>query len=495
MDAGSRDELAGWDAVRTAEQIAGGEVTAVEVTEAALVRIEERNPSLGAVVFVDPARALTDAAAVDAALSRGEDLGPLAGVPTLVKDLYGFRPGWPATLGGIPALRDQITPEGLVSEYPRAMKDASAVMLGMSNSPAIGYRGVTDNRLFGPTRNPFDVMRNSGGSSGGSAAAVADGIVPVAGASDAGGSIRIPASWCGVVGYQPSAGLVPSTPRPNGFHLGTYIYEGPVSRTVRDAAHTMSRLHRYAPADPNSAPVEIDWVGALGGDITGLRIGYSPDFGGYPVNPKVRAVLDDAVTAFSDAGAVVVESSFRLPVPHDVVSTTWMTALGSLVVGELDGYAERGIDLAAGGGLSDITLGWADRIRAMSFADVTADRVVRTQILDAMLAAQSKVDLIVGPTLIDLPVLNASDGDTRGPSEVAGQAVDPLIGWCPTVLTNFTGAPSASVPAGLADGLPVGMLIVGRRYADAQVIAASAAVERVRPWAADYAIPAGRPLS
>jgi len=192
-------ELARVSTTQLAQRIRERELSAVEVLEAVIARIEQRNPSLNALVHLGFDEARERARAADAALAAGEALGPLHGGPTAIKDLFDFKPGWPATFGGIRSLRNQVI--DAYCTYAERMEAAGAILVGKTNSPIMGLRGITDNYLFGPTNNPFDVTRNPGGSSGGSAAAVADGLVPISEGTDGGGSIRIPAACCGLVGY------------------------------------------------------------------------------------------------------------------------------------------------------------------------------------------------------------------------------------------------------------------------------------------------------
>lgn len=473
-------------ATETARRVRAGEISALEVTEEALARIDQVNPALGAVTFVAADQARDAAARLDRRIRSGESVGPLAGVPTLVKDLYGFVPGWPSTLGGIEALRDHRTPDGLWSAYPRSAVSADAILIGQSNSPVFGFRGVTDNTLFGPTRNPFDLTRNAGGSSGGAAAAVATGIVPVAGASDAGGSIRIPAAWTNTVGFQPSAGRVPSTPRPVGFHLAPFLYEGPITRTVQDAALVIDALSSHDPHDPTSVDGLPSMSEAITRDIDELRIGIVEDFGGFPVDPAVRATVRRAADAFSGVAKSVSAVSLNLGQSHDELTETWLRMMGTAMLSEMDSHRRQKVDLTAAGGVPLEVLRWTSRAMAMTMRELLADRETRTAVLDGFLSAMDGVDLLVGPTVTALPVLNSTGGRTVGPSEVDGVPVDPLIGWCPTYLTNFTGMPSISLPAGFAENLPVGLLIIGRKYRDAEVFTAAAAFEKIRPWHGAY---------
>ncbi len=477
-----------WEsATEIARRVQAKEQSAVEVVADAFMRIDQLNTRYGAVTFADREGALESARGLDRKLAEDQQLGPLAGVPTLMKDLYGFRPGWPTTLGGLPAARHDIAPADVWSRYPLQVTRNDGILLGQTNSSTFGFSGATDNAIFGPSRNPFDPLRNSGGSSGGSAVAVATGMVPVAGASDAGGSIRIPAAWTGTVGFQPSAGRVPSTPRPSLFHLGPHLYEGPVTRSVEDTLLVMNALQGFDPHDPYSTPTAPFAADLLHRGINGLRIGLSLDFGGFPVNPRVREAVLSAAHALEELGAIVEPVALNLGFSHQEHTEMWLRSMGLLMLADLDGFAARGIHLGSDD-LPKQVHHWTEQAKMMSARDIAHDRVMRTSILDGILNVQDGYELIVGPTVVDLPVLNRGDGKTVGPDVVDGVKIDPLIGWCPTYLTNFSGSPSISVPAGLVGGLPVGLLIVGRKYEDASVLAAAAAFEIARPWMPHFSL-------
>src|ERR1700674_4177837 len=229
------DGTAWASAAELASRIRRHELSPVELMTSTIERIELRNPSLNAFVYVDFEQAMERARAAEDAVASGEALGPLHGVPAAMKDLFDFKPGWPSTFGGVRALRNQVI--DAYCTYSERMEGAGAILVGKTNAPVMGLRGIADNYLFGPTHNPFDLSRNPGGSSGGSAAAVADGLVPIAEGTDAGGSIRIPAAWCNVYGYMASYGRVPFTGRPNAFaSLTPFLFEGTLTRTVEDAA-------------------------------------------------------------------------------------------------------------------------------------------------------------------------------------------------------------------------------------------------------------------
>ena len=200
------DELAYMTAMDMAARIRRRQLSPVEIVDAVIERIEERNPSINAFIFKGYDDARLRAEKAEHAVVSGEVLGPLHGVPTAMKDLFDFKPGWPVTFGGVRACKDLVIDAYCV--FAERVEKAGAILIGKTNSPVMGFRGVTDNYLFGPTANPFDTEYNPGGSSGGSAAAVADGLVPFAEGTDGGGSIRIPAAWTGVYGYKGSFGRV-----------------------------------------------------------------------------------------------------------------------------------------------------------------------------------------------------------------------------------------------------------------------------------------------
>src|SRR6478609_7226066 len=263
------DELAYLTAHELAARIRRRDLSPVDVVDAFIRRIEARNPSLNALVYLDFDGARARAKEAERALVAGESWGPLHGIPSALKDLFDFKPGWPASLGGIRALKHHVV-NGYCVFCERMEKRGGAVFLGKTNSPLMGFRGTCDNYLFGPTRNPFNLAKNTGGSSGGSAAAVADGLLPIAEGTDAGASIRVPASWCGVFGYKPSFGRVPFAGRPNAFGgTAPFLFEGPISRTVEDAALAMSVLAGYDSRDPYSIEGSVDFMAALRGSIAG----------------------------------------------------------------------------------------------------------------------------------------------------------------------------------------------------------------------------------
>jgi amidase/aspartyl-tRNA(Asn)/glutamyl-tRNA(Gln) amidotransferase subunit A len=386
------------------------------------------------------------------------------------------------------ALKDYVVNDYCV--FVERMERAGAITIGKTNSPIFGFRGTCDNYLFGPSKNPFDLSKNTGGSSGGSAGAVAAGLLPLCEGTDGGGSIRIPASWCGVFGYKPSFGRVPMVSRPEGFS-GTipFIFEGPISRTVEDAALCMTAIAGYDSRDPFAVEGSVDFMAALRGSVAGKKIAYTRDYGIFPVDPKIVAVVDKAVAAFEEAGAHVEEVEIGIRRSQRELSDVWCRFCAAKQVMALEGFKREGIDIVRDhhDDFPPEFWHWDAIGRRHKTTEFYADQAVRTEVLDALRKVLDRYDFLVSPTLAALAVDNATDGNTLGPADINGEPIDRLIGWCMTYLINFAGNPAATVPAGLADnGLPVGMQIVGRRYADADVIAASAAFERIRPWMETY---------
>jgi amidase/aspartyl-tRNA(Asn)/glutamyl-tRNA(Gln) amidotransferase subunit A len=489
------DQLAWTTATELALRIRKRELSPVEVMDATIERIDRRNPSITAFVFTDWEHARKAARDAEAKLMSGDEIGPLHGVPTALKDLFNFKPGWPVTWGGIRALKDYRPP--YLSLFAERIQNAGAILIGKTNSPIMGFRGVCDNYLFGPSRNPFNTKHNTGGSSGGAGGAVADGLLTFAEATDGGGSIRIPASWCGVYGYKPSYGRVPNVVRPNAFAaVNCFIHEGSISRTVDDAAQVLDVIAGRDHRDPFAIQGKPDLLGATRRSIKGWKIGFSADLDVYPVDPRVRETVEKAVRAFEEAGAIVEPVKLGIKRSQAELSDLWCRVISPLSIVAFEHMKEAGTDIL-GAHHDDVPPElhyWLDRCRGMTVIDMARDQEMRSEIYDAVEGVMQNYDLLVSPTLAALPVVNDDDGNTVGPREINGEKIDPLIGWCMTYFINFTGHPAATVPAGLADGLPVGMQIIGRRFADDDVLTASAAFERLRPWKDTYRICEQRPL-
>jgi Asp-tRNA(Asn)/Glu-tRNA(Gln) amidotransferase A subunit family amidase len=464
------------------------EVSAVEITEAFLRRIDSLNPRVNAFTVVTHDLAVDTARQLDERAARGEPLGPLHGIPVAIKDLFDLRSGVRNTFGSLP-LRDHVPTQTAL--YVQRLEDAGAVIVGKTNAPEFGHKGVTDNFVSGPTCNPFDLSRNSGGSSGGAAAAVAAGMVPLAQGTDGGGSIRIPASWCGVYGIKPSFGRVADISRPDAFiSASPFISAGPLARTVGDAALMLAAMSGPHPRDPFSLPAPASPLARLApSGLAGKRIGFTPDLGGFPVDDGVLAVVRTAVEVLRAAGATVEEVGVRLPADQIDLAHLWVRLMGVLYCDSLEAVKRWGVDLMRDH-LDELTPAFRDMLLAAqtrTAMQARADEWLRSAVFDAIEDAFEGFDFLVMPTLAITAVRNRSDGMTTGPTRIGEVAVEPSIGWCLTYPFNFTGHPAASVPAGFVEGLPVGLQIVGRRHDDAGVLAASAAFEAGAPWGDSYA--------
>ena len=468
-----------------ARRIRRGDVSPVEVVEAHLDRIDERNDELNAYVEVLDERAREAAEEAERAVEAGEGLGPLHGVPVAVKDLQNVA-GVRTTFGSKP-MADFVAEENDV--FVDRLLDAGAIILGKTNTPEYGHKGTTDNLVVGPTPTPFDVTKNAGGSSGGSAAAVAAGLATLAQGSDGGGSIRIPSAFCGVFGIKPTYRRIARPARPNAFTHTPFSQLGPHARTVGDAALMFDALAGPHPGDPMVLPeTDDDYLAATTRGIEGLSVAYSPDLGVFPVEDAVTDVVDDALSAFERAGADVVD----VELDHDgrtreEIEDAWLAGFQVNYGALSEDKKALGVDYR-GDDRADATptfVEMADAGAAMSAVDYQRADNVRTDVFLGVQEVFEEHDLLVAPTLAVESVDNAraDEGNTVGPTEVDGEPVDPLIGWCLTYPFNLTGHPVANVPAGLtAAGMPVGMQVVGPRFADDRVLAASAAVERTRPW-------------
>jgi aspartyl-tRNA(Asn)/glutamyl-tRNA(Gln) amidotransferase subunit A len=352
------------------------------------------------------------------------------------------------------------------------LKDAGAVVLGKTNTPEFGYKGFTENRLFGPTRNPWNPAQTPGGSSGGSASAVAAGMVSLCTASDGGGSIRIPAAFSGCYGIKPSAGRIPRAGR-NAPTWATHSSLGPVSRTVRDAARYLDVAAGPHPNDLDSldSPIRGYENAVLAGPPRLRRVAWSADFGYAPVEPEVRSLARRAAEALASAvGAELVEAHPGFADPMGDWYT--MAAPGDIVLVERMTEEQRSV-------LEPGFVAFVEQARRITGAMVAAALEARHQLNRLLTAFFEDYDLLLTPTV----ACTAFAAEGPPPAQIDGRQVT-AAGYLPfTPPFNMTGHPAASVPAELAsDGLPVGLQIVGPRHADARVLAASAAYEAARPW-------------
>jgi Asp-tRNA(Asn)/Glu-tRNA(Gln) amidotransferase A subunit family amidase len=476
------DALCSASATELVRLVRTRELSPVELTDTFLDRLERLNPSLNAYVTVLAEEARTRAHDAEQAFSDRAEVGALHGVPVAIKDLFDFKAGVRNTFGCKPlaAFVPNVT-----ATYVERLEAAGAIVLGKTNTPEFGCKGTTDNLLFGPTSTPFAVDHNAGGSSGGSAAAVAAGLAALAQGTDAGGSLRIPAAWCGVVGFKASWGRIANVTRPDGF-LGVtpFIHSGALARTVADVALMTRVMAGFHPRDPYAVADDVEWEPHAQRALNDLRIAFSPDLGTFPVESGVAAVIAAAVADLAAQGATVSEVTVSIG-DQDELCACWNRQHAIRTAATAAAFAREGIDLMSAHG-DELTSEFSASVnlgRRLSAMEVELDSVVRTRVLDAFEDVLDQYDILVCPTVGIAPVPNADDGTTTGPSEVAGTPVDRALGWALTYPVNFTGHPAASVPAALdAGGLPVGLQVIGRRLRDVDVLAVAAALELIRPW-------------
>lgn len=468
------------------------EISPTEVVSYFADRIRTRNDDINAFAYTMFEEAYADAQRLEDRLAKGEYAGPLAGVPVALKDFLPSRKGWTNSHGGVKAL---IREDSEDSVFWKAARSAGAVALGKTNAPAFAFRGTTDNMLYGPTSTPFKPGFNSGGSSGGSAAAVADGLILIGEGSDGGGSIRIPASWCGCYGFKASVGTIPSVNRPDGWSAShPYCFNGAITKTVEDSAVMLNFMAGYDPRDPHSVPLgKRDFTELMKRPLRGWRIGFTEDFGIFAVDEEVRRTVRSAALKFAEAGAAVEPVNFSFRHTQNEYAELWCRSICFDTATDMELWKRDGFDLAGDyrSQLPEEFIYWNEQVMKADILDLRAMNEMRTEILDEQEKAFRTYDLILSPVTVCPPVRNAQDGNTKGPAEVSGRRTEQLIGFAETFFENFTGNPAASVPAGLTEGgLPVGMQIIGRKFRDEDVLAASYAYEQISPWT--YDIPLNR---
>lgn len=458
------------------------EFSPIEVFDAVMGRVEEVNSSVNAIVTVNP-RARDEARAAERAVLHGDKIGPLCGVPYTLKDLTptaGLR-----TTYGSEKYRDHVPTTTAV--IAKRLRGSGGVLLGKTNTPDHGCKAVTDNTIFGPTANPWDYSRTSGGSSGGAAAAVASGMAPLAEGSDFAGSIRIPASHCGVVGFKPSDGRVPVHPEPLPFFPVSFVH-GPLARTVLDAAMMLDVMAGASPLDPRSIERES---GDRYADIARRadprrpgRVAYLGSMGVTRLSPQVEAPIGARLRDFEDLGFAVEELSVDMSDMMDAYSQLNSARRAALLVDDSGGLpSDLDPVLIQRVTMTQSRTAW-DLARAMRAQGNAFDRIQR------ILENHDFIVLPVAPT-------PAFELGLNYPDSIAGDPLSnplDLVGL--TALFNLTGHPAVSIPAGWTDdGLPVGIQIVGPYRRDGTLIGVAAAVERMGdalPWpASEGALRAG----
>ena len=449
-----------------AKLIHSEDLSPTELMESTLRRIEALNPSLNAFVTLRAERAMDEAKAMAKRIAVGEDPGPLAGIPIGVKDLEDTE-GMVTSFGSIPykdnmALQDSIQVSRL--------KAAGAIVVGKTNTPEFGFTGFTKNRLYGVTRNPWNRERTPGGSSGGSAAAVAAGMVPLATGSDAGGSIRIPACYSGCVGFKPSYGRIPLDPLPF-LYMSPIPVLGPLSRTVEDAALYLDCTVGYHPSDPYSLPLPGgSYVECLNRLRAPLRIGFSPTLGYARVQKEILSLVEKAVKSFEHMGHTVEMWEGALP----DVSQAWAELMNSAVYAQVQHHLET-IRADMGRTLVNVL----DQAKNLALRDQIRNQNTRMELNKVLGEFFNRFDLLLTPTM----PTEAFAAKGPPPAEIDGHPI-PLLGAVAfTYPFNLSGHPAATVRAGFTGaGLPAGLQIIGPRHRDDLVLQAAYAYEQTCPW-------------
>ncbi len=457
------DDVLSWSSAQLIEQFRARKLSPVEVTRAALNRIANLQPTYNAFAFIGEEDAMRDARASEARWMRGEPAGWVDGLPTTVKDLL-LAKGWPTRRGSLTVDPNQAWEDDSASVA--RMREQGAVVLGKTTTPEFGWKGVTDSPLTGTTVNPWNTSLTPGGSSGGAAVACALGMGVMHIATDGGGSIRIPAGFCGMFGFKPTFGVVPVHPHPPPL---TLWHQGPIARTVSDAALMLTVISRPDARDFYAAPaLNIDYRAGLEEGVRGMRIAYSRTLGYAKVEPEVARLVDNAVTVFARQGAQVEEVDFVLDDPIEIMQPLWSVALAMAVqpmTKEQRAQVEAPLLEIAEPGF---------RLSALEYRALEKRRegLART-----MSDLHLRFDLLITPQL-------ATTAFAVNHEVPPGNGMKRWWEWSPfTYPFNLTQQPAATVPCGFAsNGLPVAMQIVGAKFADMKVLRAARAFECERPF-------------
>ncbi len=458
------DELIWKPATELVDGYRSGAFSPVDVTRAVLDRISEKDDALNAFVLADGDSAMEAARDAQERWHRKQPAGLVDGVPVLVKDLLLTR-GWPTLRGS-----KTVDPSGPWEEDAPTvarLREHGGVMIGKTTTPEFGWKGVTDSPLSGITRNPWDLSKTPGGSSGGASAAVAAGMGQLALGTDGGGSIRIPAGFAGIFGHKPSFGRVPAWPISP---FGTVAHVGPMTRTVGDAALMMNVICEPDDRDWYSlAPDGTDYLKDLDAGVEGWRIAYSPNLGYIPdVDPEIAALVEKAARAFEDLGAHVEEVSPDIDDPGDCFRTIWWVGARTLL-----GRRPEVHDMLDPGLASVV-----EQASRLSLEDYQDAVMARAELGVRMRLFMDEYDLLLTPTL-PIPAFEA------GRLSPEDDPVGKWTNWTPFSFPfNLTQQPAATVPCGFtAAGLPAGLQIVGPMFDDMAVLRGARAFEQARPWA------------
>jgi amidase len=451
-------------AAELARLVRARELSPVEVLDACLERVEALNPAINAVVTLDHG-ARDAAVALERRIAAGEEVGPLAGVPVGIKDVT--QVGGVRTTFGSPLFADHVPEHDAL--VVRRLRAAGALILGKTNTPEFAAGGNTFNEVFGRTRNPWNPERSAGGSTGGGAAGLATGMIALAEGTDLGGSLRVPASFCGVVGLRPSVGLVPTVP--SDYAWDTLQVTGPMARTAGDVALMLQAVAGPSPEAPLAQPVAgRDFVAAVQhADAAGLRVAYCRDVAGIGIDAEVERVCREAAFALEAAGAAVDEIALDLAYGRKAFLALRGLWFVSMLYPHLSQLEAFGINVA-----NNLRAGLATTV-----AELGAAEAARKRMREALAVLFTRYDLLLTPTMAvsPFPVVE------NYPRTVGGREMETYVDWIsPTYVLSLTGLPVGSVPAGLdPDGMPCGLQVVGPPFGEERVLALMAVMQRLRP--------------
>jgi Asp-tRNA(Asn)/Glu-tRNA(Gln) amidotransferase A subunit family amidase len=463
-------ELCYTPALELGRMIRAREISPVEIAETVLARIERLNPTLNAFLAVTADLARDQARAAEGRATRGELRSPIDGIPVSIKDLEPLA-GVRCTYGSKWSENNIASIDGVVAGR---LREAGGVILGKTNTPHYGYKDMCDNLLGDPCKNPWNLERTSGASSGGAGSAIAAGLGPLAHGSDGAGSIRIPSALCGIFGIKPAFGRVPYSPGAD--YWAGRSHAGPMTRTVRDAALLLGVMAGPNERDPLSidAPPP-DFLGACDGDLKGLRVVWSGDLGYAPVDPEVRQIAEAAARRFADFGATVEDEDPAWDDPYEFHKVMYEAASGGRVA---ERAAERPDWIEA------TLMLMVENTKQRSAFDLQRSFFQRTAFFEQARAWFENVDLLLTPQM-PVGAWSHRAGIDEGPADIGGRKPRSMFDRLHfTYPFNLTNQPAATVPCGFtSEGLPVGLQIVGKWHDEATVFRAAACFEAAQPWA------------
>ncbi|MFX0022111.1 MAG: amidase [Candidatus Hermodarchaeota archaeon] len=471
-----KEEICYMSAYDMAEKIRNHELSSAELTEIIIERIERINPLINAYCTptFDLAREMAKNA--DEALKEGEKISLLHGVPVSIKDETETK-GIRTTFGC--KIFENNTPRNDEAVVKR-LRDAGCVILGKTNTPAFGYKGETDNLIFNTTKNPWNLEKTPGGSSGGAASAVVSGMGPIGIGSDGGGSIRLPSSFCGIFGLKPTFGRVPQNAMKLGGYLGTLAHKGPLVRYVKDAALVLDIIAGLDDSDRYSVPKpNYSYLEKLKERPKKLTIGYSLDLGfAEALELEVEESVLNGIQRFEEFGWSIAKSRIRLKNPESIFMNIWKSGFAYL----MGPYLDTGKDKLDTELVDMIEFGYN-----LSTNDIKIAEFHREMVYEEICKVFKKIDILITPTVactpFDLGKAKIHPETLKTDLVIDGKTMSE-VGWIPfTYPFNMSGHPAASIPCGWSsDGLPIGMQIVGKRFDELTVLQVSQAFEEISPW-------------